>query len=296
MNEVNNKIGDGLIGERLSVVILTHNRAQELMRTLARMSALPERPPLIVVDNGSIDDTPAIVKRHFPQVKLVALRRNMGAAARNVGVEQATTPYVAFCDDDTWWAPGSFAHAVGMLDTYPRLAVLSARILVGKEERDDPACMLMARSPLRLPGLPGHAVLGFLAGASVFRRDAFLEAGGYEPNLFIGGEEGLLAIDLAARGWAMVYVPELVVHHHPSLQRDTGLRRKLLARNAIWIAWLRLSWRTALRQTLRMLDRARRAGILIATAVDTLRGLPWALRNRRVVPLDVESMYRKVQH
>jgi GT2 family glycosyltransferase len=183
-----------------------------------------------------------------------------------------------------------------MLDTYPRLAVLSARILVGAAERDDPACMQMASSPLRLPGLPGHAVLGFLAGASVFRREAFLDAGGYEPNLFIGGEEGLLAIDLAARGWAMIYVPELIVHHHPSQQRDASLRRKLLARNAIWIAWLRLSWRTALRQTLRMLGRARRADILFATAVDTLRGLPWALRNRHVVPLDVESMYRKVQH
>jgi GT2 family glycosyltransferase len=283
-------------GNRLSVVILTHNRAQELLRTLAHMDALPEKPPLIVVDNDSIDGTPAIVKRNFPHVKLVALKRNMGAAARNIGVQEAATPYVAFCDDDTWWAPGSLAHAVEMLDTYPRLAVLSARILVGAAERDDPACVLMASSPLRLPGLPGHAVLGFLAGASVFRREAFLEAGGYEPNLFIGGEEGLLAIDLAARGWAMIYVPELVVHHHPSPQRDAGLRRKLLARNAIWIAWLRLSWRTALRQTLRMLGHARRADILFATAVDTLRGLPWALRNRHVVPLDVESMYRKVQH
>jgi GT2 family glycosyltransferase len=283
------------LSDRLSAVILTHNRAQELMRTLARMDALPERPSLIVVDNASSDNTVALVKARFPHVTLIELKRNMGAAARNAGVRRATTPYVAFCDDDTWWAPGSLELAVALFDTYPRLAVLSARILVGPDERQDTACMIMARSPLRLPGLPGHAVLGFLAGASVFRREAFLEAGGYEPNLFIGGEEGLLAIDLAARGWAMVYVPELVVHHYPSSRRDVGLRRKLLARNAIWIAWLRMSWRTALRQTIRILDRARRADILLATAIDTLRGLPWALRNRRVVPLDVESMYRKVQ-
>ena len=289
------KDGTNALGERLSVIILTHNRAHELMRTLTNISALPEKPPLIVVDNGSIDNTSSLVKQRFPHVRLIQLTKNLGAAARNVGVRNALTPYVAFCDDDTWWAPGSLSRAVALLDIYPRLAVLSARILVGPLEREDPVCMLMAHSPLRMPGLPGHAVLGFLAGASVFRREAFLDAGGYEPNLFIGGEEGLLAIDLAVRGWAMVYAPELLVHHHPSSQRDANLRRKLLARNAIWIAWLRLSWRTALRQTLHMLDHARRAGMLFATAIETFRGLPWALRNRRVVPLDVESMYRKVQ-
>jgi GT2 family glycosyltransferase len=283
-------------GPPLSVVILTHNRAPELLRTLERMAALPEKPPLIVVDNASTDDTVPQVRRRFPGVTLVELNRNLGAAARNVGVRHAATPYVAFCDDDTWWQPGSLARAVEVLEIYPRIAVLSARILVGTDEREDPACAVMGRSPLHLPGLPGHAVLGFLAGASVFRREAFVGAGGYEPILFIGGEEGLLAIDLAWRGWAMVYLPELVVHHHPSTRRDTGLRRRLVARNAIWIAWLRLSWRTALGQTLRLLERAGRTGTFCATAIDALRGLPWALRNRRVVPLDVEAMYRKVQH
>lgn len=290
------KDGERKTEGRVSVVVLTHNRARELMRTLDHMGALPENPPLIVVDNGSIDDTAALVRLRFPHVRLIEMTRNMGAAARNAGARMVETPYVAFCDDDTWWTDGSLARAVELFDAYPRLAVLSARILVGSAGREDPACMLMSRSPLRMPGLPGHPVLGFLAGASVFRRDAFLEAGGYEPNLFIGGEEGLLAIDLAARGWAMIYAPELLVRHYPSPQRDAGLRRKLLARNAIWIAWLRLSWRTALRQTVRMLDHARRADILAVTAIDTLRGLPWALRHRHVVPLDVESMYRKVQH
>lgn len=283
------------LSDRLSVVVLTHNRAWELMRTLERLQALPERPPLIVVDNASIDDTVSLVRQRFPEVRLIALRHNLGAAARNAGVQQADTRYVAFCDDDTWWAPGSLTAAADLLDAHPGIAVLSARVLVGDEQREDPTCAVMARSPLRSDHLPGHALLGFMAGASVFRRSAFLDAGGYEPALFLGGEETLLGLDLAALGWAMIYAPQLTLHHHPSPQRDPGARRRLVARNAIWVAWLRLRWPTALAQTLKVLRLARRSRILLTTAVAVLRGLPWALRNRRVVPSEVESMYRKVQ-
>lgn len=285
------------LSERLSVVVLTHNRAHELLRTLEQLHALPEQPPLIVVDNASIDDTSVLVKQRFPGVRLIQSRINLGAAARNLGVEHVNTPYVAFCDDDTWWEAGALVQAADMLDANPKIAVLSARILVGRAEREDPTCALMAHSPLRQPDnlTSGRAILGFMAGASVFRRAAFIEAGGFEPNLFIGGEESLLAIDLATRGWIMAYAPRLVVHHYPSGQRDAQLRRKLVARNAIWVAWLRLPWRTALQQTMRILGRARRRRILWATMLNTLRGLPWALRNRQVVPMNVEMMYRQVQ-
>ena len=284
------------LGNRLSVVVLTHNRAYELQRTLQHLCALPEQPSIVVVDNASIDDTLKVVKQDFPQVKLVQLKTNLGAAARNVGVYHVGTPYVAFCDDDTWWAPGALRQAADLLDAYPTLAVLSARILVGEAQIQDPACTIMQHSPLPSDRLPGRAVLGFLAGAAVFRRSAFLDAGGYEPHFFIGGEEALLALDLAVRDWTLLYAPQLVVHHYPSAQRDTGLRRKLLMRNAIWVAWMRLPWKFALKQTLDMLRTAYRWHILAATALNALRGLPWALENRRVIPLAVEAMYRQIQH
>jgi len=278
---------------RTTVVILTHDRPDEAGRTIARTLALPEAPPLVVVDNGSRNGTAAALAARRPAVDVVALPQNVGGAGRNVGVARARTPYVALSDDDCWWAPGAVAHAETLLDAHPRLAVVSARILVGPDEELDPTCARMAASPLGpAPGLPGVPILGFMAGAAVVRRSAFLAAGGFERRLFLGGEEAILAIDLAAAGWAMAYVDALVVHHHPSQHRDPGGRSRHLARNALWLAWLRRPARSAARATAGLLraslgDGAARRGVL-----DAARGLPWALRHRRVVPREVESVLR----
>ena len=85
---------------RVTVVVITRNRRPELVRTLERMTALPERPPVIVVDNAS-DDGSAMAAGSFPGVTVIEAARNLGAAGRNVAVRRVTTPYVAFCDDDT---------------------------------------------------------------------------------------------------------------------------------------------------------------------------------------------------
>jgi GT2 family glycosyltransferase len=284
------------LANRITVVIITHNRAYELLRTLKNMYELPEKPPIVVVDNASIDDTKLLVKEKFPQITLVSLKENLGGAGRNIGARQAQTPYVAFCDDDTWWEPGDLLRAADLLDAYPKIALLSANILVGAEDKQDPICALMAHSPLQSEDLPGRSILGFLAGAVVVRRNVFLEAGGFEENFFIGGEEELLAFDLAARGWIMLYAPHLIVHHYPSAQRNPAFRKKIMARNAIWVAWMRLPWGSAVKQTFKVLYLSYRRHILLTTLLNVLRGLPWALRNRRVIPLNVESMYRQIQH
>ncbi|MEQ6436382.1 glycosyltransferase [Comamonas sp. w2-DMI] len=277
---------------RIAVVVLTYNRAGELRRTLDKLLALPVSPAIVVVDNGSTDGTAQMMHSCFAKVRYIRQARNLGAAARNAGVLAVETPYVAFCDDDTWWAAGALERAVALLDAYPHVSVLCARVLVGIEEREDPTCTAMAKSPLPCEQLPGPALLGFLAGASVMRRDAFLEAGGYEPRLFIGGEEGLLALDMAAGGWKMAYVPELIVHHHPSSLRDSSTRNKHLARNALWVCWMRLPYGAALRQSWRILREASRSGILKPVLAEALSGIPWALKHRRRVPPQVARWHQ----
>lgn len=287
---------EGANSRDVTVVIATRDRRPELCRTLERLAQLPERPPVVVVDNDSGDGTASVVRARFPAVTVVELPRNLGAAARNHGVRRARTPYVALSDDDSWWAPGALSRAAGILTAHPRLGVVAARVLVGPRDEPDPINDVLAGSPLPGDGLPGPRVLGFLACGAVVRRDAFLRAGGFSPLLFIGGEEELLAYDLAASGWAAAYVPEVVAHHHPSASRDAGQRRSFEARNHALIAWLRRPAGSALSLTADLIRRAfRREPAAVRALSSLLRCAPHVVAGRRRLPPDVEAGIRMLE-
>src|SRR5215208_6826011 len=147
-----------------TVVIATRDRRGAILRTLEHLEALPERPPIVVVDNESSDGTPDAVRRRHPAVQVIEAGRNLGCGARTLGARHARTPYVALCDDDSWWASGSLERAAALLDSNPELALVAARIIVEPDGRIDPTCRLMAESPLphdpQLPGPPEVGVPG----------------------------------------------------------------------------------------------------------------------------------------
>lgn len=270
---------------RVSVVLLTYNCAQRLDPILDHLLDL--QVEIIAVDNGSRDDTVSVLRRRG--LRMLALAENIGAAARNLGVEHATTPYVAMCDDDGWYERDGLIEAADLLDHHPRLAVVNGRILVGDEERLDPISAEMAASPLpATDDLPGAALLGFMAGAVVVRRRAYLEVGGYDPRFFIGGEEETLCLPLAKAGWKLQYVPTVIVHHLPSLANVTSLRSHGL-RNTLWTAWLHRPMGSALRWTaFTLLDRPKNLDWLRGVGM-ALRGLPWVLRRRSPMSPELDA-------
>ncbi|WP_282945541.1 glycosyltransferase family 2 protein [Cellulomonas endometrii] len=274
--------GPGVEDARVTFVVMSRDRRDELVQSLGR-----HRAPVILVDNGSTDGTAAAVRAAHPHVRVVEAGRNLGAAARTLGVRLAETPYVAFADDDSWWAPGSLALVADVLDADPDVAVVQARVLVGPEERPDPFNDVLAASPLpRPPRTDLPTALGFMACAAIVRRDAFLAAGGFDDVVRFPGEEERLALDLAAAGHAIVHAPQAVVHHHPSPRRHSpGARVTAATRSHLLTAILRLPWRDVARDArspARTPPRRRR----LAAPVRDLR----ALRERRVTPPRVLSL------
>lgn len=279
-----------------AVVIATRDRADALARTLTRLTRLPERPDVLVVDNASRDGTAELVGRRFPGVRLLRSPVNRAALARNDGVAALDAPYIAFSDDDSWWRPGALARAAALLDAHPRLGLIAAGIRVGSEDgARDPLDRVLAASPLETaPGLPGRSVLGFLGCAAVVRRSAFLDAGGYHPLLFFGAEETLLAYDLAARNWGVTYCPEVEAVHDPA-EGARGRRAVLIRRNELLTAWLRRPLPLALRRTAALAaDAARDPGARRALG-EALARLPAALRGRRPLPAEVERGVRLLE-
>ncbi|WP_433448090.1 glycosyltransferase family 2 protein [Streptomyces sp. CA-142005] len=275
--------------DRTTVVVITHDRRAELLRTLALLRRLPERPRVIVTDNASADGTAEAVARDFPEVTLLCPHRNLRAVGRNLAVRHVRTPYVAFCDDDTWWEPGSLRRAADLLDARPRLAALTARIVVEPDGTEDPVVRELRESPLRGPDwLPGPALGSFLAGASVLRTDAFRAGGGFHPGLWLGGEEELLACDLQRQGWWLAYAEDLTVHHQASRLRDSTARRVLGIRNTLWFTWLRRPLLPALRRSGHLMRTVPRDIASARAFAHATAGLPWVLRQRDPVPPELE--------
>ncbi|MGY1814810.1 glycosyltransferase family 2 protein [Blastococcus sp. SYSU D00820] len=262
----------------VTVVVMSRDRREDLLASLPRHEA-----PVVFVDNGSTDGSVAAVRAAHPDVTVLPLSDNVGARARTIGAEHAGTAFVAFADDDSWWAPGDLARAAEIMRAHPRLAVLNARILVGPEERLDPVCAEMADSPLGTPDdLPGPALLGFIACGAMVRTEAFLAVGGFDPVVRFPGEEERLSLDLAAAGWGLAYVDEVTVHHHPSTRRhDAAARRTAIWRSRVLTAVMRRPWG----DLARLLVQAVRTGAPERRGVRrALPDLPAALRRRRRVP------------
>lgn len=281
----------------VTVVIATRDRPAELARTLDRLSAQRPAPPVVVVDNGSGTGT-GWLSDHPCRPEVVALPRNLGGAARTVGARRARTPYVGFCDDDSWWEPGALGRAADLFARHPALGLIAGRTLVHPGGRPDPLNDLLAGSPLprRHPGLPGIPVLGCLACASVVRRSAFLAAGGFHALLMIGGEEALLCYDLAAAGWAVRYLPELVAHHQPSSHRPPPRSRQAVERrNQELVRWMRRPLPVAGAGTWELLRSTPRDPVARAALLGLLRRLPAGLAGRRRLPARVEQDIRLLE-
>lgn len=271
--------------DRVTTVVITRDGRARLERSLVH-----NQPPLIVVDNGSTDGSSDRARELVPEARVIELDENTGAVARNVGTRAATSRYVAFADDDSWWAPGSLALAADVMDAHPSIGLVAARVLVGEDATPDPFCDALARSPLpRTTSDPGTTVLGFMACAAVVRRDALLDVGGFDPLVQIYGEEERVALDLADAGHRLCYLDDVVARHVPAPAKDTRGRRRRLARNDVLTAVMRLPARTVARRIVRH-SRAGWAEVL--GVVDALTRLPQALALRRPVCPEVEVQSR----
>jgi GT2 family glycosyltransferase len=127
-------------------------------------------------------------------------------------------------------------------------------------------------------------VLGFVACGAIVRRSAFLEVDGFHPRYGVGGEEALLALDLAAAGWGCAYVPDITAHHHPSPRRDPDRRRSVMVRNDLWTTMLRRPLPVLFDEIDRLVDAAahdRAVAVGLAEAIDGAADL-WG--GRRVLP------------
>lgn len=121
----------------VSIIIPTHNRPDLLPRAVASAHAAGTDVEVVVVDDGSKDET-ATVCQGLEGIKYVRLERNQGvAAARNVGIFSSSARYIAFLDDDDLRLPGSLDFQLEMLAASPEAGfICGAMVLTDQDYMD----------------------------------------------------------------------------------------------------------------------------------------------------------------
>ncbi|NVM57275.1 MAG: glycosyltransferase family 2 protein [Desulfobacterales bacterium] len=103
----------------VSVIIPTYNRARFLKEAICSVLAQDFHDfELIVVDDGSTDDSPQLLGS-YPKIRIVRQDRRGVSAARNAGIARAPGRFVAFLDSDDLWLPGKLSAQVAFFETHP---------------------------------------------------------------------------------------------------------------------------------------------------------------------------------
>ncbi|MDH3694039.1 MAG: glycosyltransferase family 2 protein, partial [Gammaproteobacteria bacterium] len=104
----------------ISVIIPAFNRAHTLVRALDSVLAQTHRvKEIIIVDDGSSDDTLKLLEHGYPQVTVLSQGNRGVSAARNVGIKAATTDWIALLDSDDEWLSGKLEAQVRALQAQP---------------------------------------------------------------------------------------------------------------------------------------------------------------------------------
>ena len=234
---------------RYTVVILTWNSRQHVgpcLDSLAQASP-GEVGEIIVIDNGSTDGTPELVRERAPGARLIRNRENRGvAAARNQGLVLARTPYSIILDVDTVVVPGAFSRLLDFLDTSPDVGVAGPRLIM-PDGHVQPSCQLFPtlidKVMRQLPGNLGNRFLrevelaewdhdgirdiDYVVGAcQAIRMRALHSVGWLDERIFYGPEDVDLCLRMHLAGWRVVYLGDAVVRHE--CQRVTRQRLNML--------------------------------------------------------------------
>jgi glycosyltransferase involved in cell wall biosynthesis len=117
----------------VTVVIPTHNRKDSLVQAIASARTQGSHVEIVVVDNGSTDNTPEVCKT-LNEVKYIRRDENRGpSAARNAGIAASNAKYVAFLDDDDRLLPGALERLRQVLDDNPSFAIAYGQIYLGDQ-------------------------------------------------------------------------------------------------------------------------------------------------------------------
>lgn len=294
----------------LSIVIVNWNGGKVLPHCLGGLAAQTFQDfEIILVDNGSVDGSVDDLETHWPHLplKLICLPQNVGfAAANNTGARAAQGEWLALLNNDAFPAPDWLETLLAAARESPEYTFFASRLL----QADRPDVIDGTGDVYHVSGAvwnrqhnhPAHLavnepgeVFSPQGAAALYRRAAFLEAGGFDESYHSYHEDIDLAFRLRLRGHRCLYVPGALVYHKGSFTTGKGSDFAVLHghRNMVWCyfqnmpapyVWLYLPQHLLANLMLILHIASKGQGKAMLTAKwNALRALPAVFRKRRTV-------------
>jgi N-acetylglucosaminyl-diphospho-decaprenol L-rhamnosyltransferase len=252
---------------RISVVIVSYKVPALLRACLASVQREAVGCPyeVIVVENASGDGSAELVRTEFPDVRLIALEKNIGfAAGSNLGARAAQGEYVLMLNPDTELVGDTLSALLGYAEAHPRAGLVGGRTLNPSGELDPGSCWgaqslwslvcfasglstLLRGSrlfnPESLGGWPRDSarevdiVTGCLCLAP---RAVWEELGGFDESFFMYGEDADLAARALKAGYHPAITPDAVIVHHVGQSSLSVEKREMTLRCRV--ALVRKHW------------------------------------------------------
>jgi GT2 family glycosyltransferase len=208
----------------VAVVVVTYDALPWIERCLESVAGLPT----VVVDNGSRDGTVELLRRRFPEVRVIESENRGLGAGWNIGIRATESRYVLILNADAWLLEGALERLVAFADSEPRAAVVGPRLLnvdgsLQRSVRGFPTLWRLATEYFFLRKLAprSRALNAFYAGGfdhdevreaevvmgacMLVRREAIEEVGPLDEDFFLFSEETDWCHRFRRAGWSVLF-------------------------------------------------------------------------------------------
>jgi GT2 family glycosyltransferase len=248
----------------VSIIIVNWNTKDYLDQCLRSLTLASPSPSVevIVVDNGSMDGSPEMVKDNFPNVKLIRSLENLGfAKGNNLGIQHSSGRYISLVNSDIEILPGCLDALADYLDNNPTVGIVGPRILnsdmtLQSSCRRFPTVWNNFRSAIGLPRMfpkirrfsgehmlfsshEATAAVDVLVGCFwMIRRTAIETVGSLDEDFFMYGED----VDWCRRcwdaGWKVIFLPHArAIHHRGASSAALPIGASVLQQRSILHYW-----------------------------------------------------------
>ncbi len=215
--------------EDVTIILVTFNTAHLISQTLAPLAQCAH---VIVVDNGSEDDTVAIIGRDHPRVRVITNNANLGfGVANNAAMRAATTPFCMLVNPDCEIYPSAIAALREVALQFPMCSIVAPEIInkAGNAE-------VSYHLPFKLKDKPAPAAeslccVSFVTGAAMFvDREKILAQGGFDADFFLYYEDADLTLRMYQARQCIIVAPAVKIVHRSrsSVRGNRPLRNEFL--------------------------------------------------------------------